>query len=141
MAAASRKPETSKELLDPEQPKGSIWRTVLIVAVLLAVVAAVVTKIRKNKREQDADAALQTAALDQPIPIQIAAVERPDDADLYDRPGNRDRLQHRDREDPRGRAVDAGECPRGPRPCARGKTSSRSIRSPIRPRSLRPRAS
>ena len=75
MAATSRKSEPQKESLEPEQPKGSIWRTVLIVVVLLAVVAAAVMKIRKNKREQDADAAQQTAALDQPIPVQAAAVE------------------------------------------------------------------
>ena len=75
VAATSRKtPENTPAPVEPEQPKGSIVRTILIVMVLIAVVAAAVLKIRKNRREQDADAAQQTAALDQPIPVQAAVV-------------------------------------------------------------------
>jgi membrane fusion protein, multidrug efflux system len=67
-------PQKSLEPAEPEQPKGSIGRTLLILVVLLVVVAAAVWKIRKNRSEQDADAARQIAALDQPIPVQTAAV-------------------------------------------------------------------
>src|SRR3984957_2189062 len=73
--AASRTSPPSQQPLEPEQPKGSIGRTILIVLVLLAVVGAAVWKIRKNKLEQDIESAQQMAAMDQPIPVQIAAVE------------------------------------------------------------------
>ncbi len=74
-AAASKTSPSSQQPLEPEQPKGSLGRTILIVLVLLAVVGAAVWKIRKNKMEQDQDSAMQMAAMDQPIPVQVAAVE------------------------------------------------------------------
>jgi multidrug efflux system membrane fusion protein len=70
---ASNAPKTLNE---PEHPKGSIGRTILIVVVLLAVVGAAVWKIRSNTQDQATQGAKLAAAGDRPIPVQTAVVEK-----------------------------------------------------------------
>jgi membrane fusion protein, multidrug efflux system len=68
-------PEPRMALPEPEQPKGSIWRTVLIVLVVVGVVAAAIWKIRKNTEEQQVQNNKLTAAADRPVPVQTMPVQ------------------------------------------------------------------
>ena len=68
-------PKPQIALPEPEQPKGSMWRTVLIVLVVVGVVAAAIWKIRKNTEEQQVQNTRLTAAADRPIPVQTLPVQ------------------------------------------------------------------
>jgi multidrug efflux system membrane fusion protein len=68
----AREPQLS--LPEPE-PKGSAWRTVLIVLVVLGVVAAAIWKIRKNTEDQNTMNSRLTAAADRPVPVQTLPVQ------------------------------------------------------------------
>jgi multidrug efflux system membrane fusion protein len=70
------KPTEQHLLADPEQPKGSAARTVIVVLVVLLAVGGVVWKIRKNASEQTTQGSRQAAAADRPIPVTAQAVEQ-----------------------------------------------------------------
>ncbi len=67
-------PEPQLSLPEPA-PKGSAWRTVLIVLVVLGVIAAAIWKIRANTEEQQTTNSRLTAAADRPVPVQTLPVQ------------------------------------------------------------------
>jgi membrane fusion protein, multidrug efflux system len=60
----------------PEEPKGSVLRKVIVVAVIAAAVGTAVWKIRRNAKEQDIVAMTMAAQEDRPVPIQVSAVQQ-----------------------------------------------------------------
>jgi multidrug efflux system membrane fusion protein len=70
------KPTENRLLADPEQPKGSSARTVIVVLVVLLAIGGAVWKIRKNASEQTTQGNRQAAAADRPIPVTVRAVEQ-----------------------------------------------------------------
>ncbi len=70
------KPTEQHLLADPEQPKGSSARTVVVILVVLLAVGGAVWKIRKNASEQTTQGSRQAAAADRPIPVTVQAVEQ-----------------------------------------------------------------
>jgi membrane fusion protein, multidrug efflux system len=63
-------------LAEPEQPKGSPARTVIVILVVLLAVGGAVWKIRQNASEQTTQGNRQAAAADRPIPVTTAAVQQ-----------------------------------------------------------------
>jgi len=68
--------EPRKVVPEPEEPKGSGFKKWIIALVVLAVVAAVVWKIRKNTEDQNTQNQRMNAAADRPIPVQVTAVQQ-----------------------------------------------------------------
>ncbi len=63
-------------LAEPEHPKGSPARTVIVVLVVLLAVGGAIWKIRQNASEQTTQGNRQAAAADRPIPVTTAAVQQ-----------------------------------------------------------------
>ena len=63
-------------LAEPEHPKGSPARTVIVILIVLAAVGGAIWKIRKNASEQTTQGNRQAAAADRPIPVTTAAVQQ-----------------------------------------------------------------
>jgi membrane fusion protein, multidrug efflux system len=61
---------------EPEEPKGSPFRKWIVIFVILAIVGAVVWKIRSNASEQRVTGGRQAAAGDRPVPVMAASVEQ-----------------------------------------------------------------
>ena len=61
-------------LIEPEQPKGSIVRKIIVVLVILAAIGAAVWKIHSNSAAENASAAKMAAAADRPTPVQVMPV-------------------------------------------------------------------
>jgi len=61
-------------LPEPEKPKGSLTRKVIVVLVIVAAVGAAVWKIHTNNVTEDKTAAKMAAAADRPVPVQIQPV-------------------------------------------------------------------
>lgn len=61
-------------LLEPEQPKGSIVRKIIVVLIILAAIGAAVWKIHQNTVTENATAAKMAAAADRPVPVQVMPV-------------------------------------------------------------------
>ena len=61
---------------EPEEPKGSPLRTVIVVLIILTVVGAAVWKIRSNASEQKTTSGRQAFSADRAIPVQVAVVEQ-----------------------------------------------------------------
>jgi membrane fusion protein, multidrug efflux system len=70
------KPTEQHLLADPEQPKGSPARTIIVILVVLLAVGGAVWKIRQNASEQTTQGSRQAAAADRPIPVTVRAVEQ-----------------------------------------------------------------
>ena len=70
------KPTEQSLLADPEKPKGSSARTVIVVLIVLAAVGGAVWKIRKNSSEQTTQGNRQAAAADRPIPVTTSVVQQ-----------------------------------------------------------------
>jgi membrane fusion protein, multidrug efflux system len=70
------KPTEQHLLADPEQPKGSSARTIIVILVVLLAVGGAVWKIRQNASEQTTQGSRQAAAADRPIPVTVRAVEQ-----------------------------------------------------------------
>ncbi len=70
------KPTEQQLLAEPEHPKGSPARTIIVILVVLAAVGGAVWKIRKNASEQTTQGNRQAAAADRPIPVTTAAVQQ-----------------------------------------------------------------
>jgi len=59
---------------EPEEPKGSLTRKVIVVLVIAAAVGAAVWKIHNNNVTENKTAAKMAAAADRPIPVQVQPV-------------------------------------------------------------------
>jgi multidrug efflux system membrane fusion protein len=70
------KPTEQHLLADPEQPKGSSARTVIVILIVLLAVGGAVWKIRQNASEQTTQGSRQAAAADRPVPVTVQAVEQ-----------------------------------------------------------------
>ena len=70
------KPTEQHLLADPEHPKGSPARTVIVILVVLLAVGGAVWKIRQNASEQTTQGSRQAAAADRPIPVTVQPVEQ-----------------------------------------------------------------
>jgi len=70
------KPTEQHLLADPEQPKGSPVRTVIVILIVLLAVGGAIWKIRSNSTEQTKQGSRQAAAAGQPIPVTTAAVQQ-----------------------------------------------------------------
>lgn len=66
--------EPGKALPEPEEPKGSVMRKVIVVLVILLAVGAAVWKIHNNTITENKTAARMAAAADRPTPVQVSAV-------------------------------------------------------------------
>lgn len=70
-------PAPRRSIPEPEEPKGSVIRTVIVVLVIAAAVGAAVWKIHHDTVMQaQTDAALEAASADQSIPVQVSPVEQ-----------------------------------------------------------------
>lgn len=59
---------------EPEQPKGSILRKIIVVLIIVAAIGAAVWKIHSNTVAENATTARLAAAADRPIPVQVMPV-------------------------------------------------------------------
>lgn len=59
---------------EPEQPKGSIVRKIIVVLVIVAAIGAAVWKIHSNTVAENATTARLAAAADRPVPVQVMPV-------------------------------------------------------------------
>ncbi len=59
---------------EPEQPKGSIVRKILVVLIIVAAIGAAVWKIHSNTVAENATTARLAAAADRPTPVQVMPV-------------------------------------------------------------------
>lgn len=66
--------DSGSPLIEPEQPKGSIVRKILVVVIILAAIGAAVWKIHANNAAENATAAKMAAAADRPTPVQVSPV-------------------------------------------------------------------
>jgi len=66
--------EPRKALPEPEEPKGSVTRKVIVVLVVLLAIVAAVWKIHNNTVTENKTAAKLAAAADRPVPVQVSPV-------------------------------------------------------------------
>jgi len=66
--------EPRKALPEPEEPKGSVTRKVIVVLVVLLAIGAAVWKIHNNTVTENKTAAKLAAAADRPVPVQVSPV-------------------------------------------------------------------
>lgn len=59
---------------EPDEPKGSKLRVVVVALIIAVVVGAAVWKIRRNTADQNQTAMMMTAMEDRPTPVQVSAV-------------------------------------------------------------------
>ncbi len=60
----------------PTSSKGSLFRKLIIAAVILLAIAGVIWKVRANQQQQDAETQKLAAAADRPIPVSVLPVQQ-----------------------------------------------------------------
>ena len=60
----------------PEEAKGSVLRKIIVLLVIAAAIGLAVWKIRNNAKQQDIVATMMAGQADQPVPIQVSAVQQ-----------------------------------------------------------------
>ncbi len=60
----------------PEEAKGSVLRKVIVLLVIAAAIGLAVWKIRNNAKQQNIVATMMAGQADQPVPIQVSAVQQ-----------------------------------------------------------------
>ena len=70
------RPKPSEAPPTPTSSKGSLFRKLIIAAVILLAIAGVIWKVRANQQQQEAETQKLAAAADRPVPVSVIPVQQ-----------------------------------------------------------------